>query len=306
VSDASRIRTGADLALIGVAFIWGVSFVIVKRALPDISVLLYLSVRFTLATVAMAFLYRRHIAAGFSNQQWLAGLATGALLMGGYILQTLGLTYTTPAKSAFLTGLYIVLVPLFSSLIYRSTPRLVELLGVAAAAAGMYFLSVTGGGFRIALGDSLTISCAAVYALHILTLGYFAPKTGYVSISLLQVSTACVVAWVAYGVWMLASNEAAAVRWTPEVLTAIVVGGLLCTAVAFTVQSWAQQFTTATRAALLMSLELVFAWIASYLFEGEVLSMRSAIGAVLIMAGILLVELKPSTIMGHPSNEPRP
>jgi drug/metabolite transporter (DMT)-like permease len=306
VSDASRIRTGADLALIGVAFIWGVSFVIVKRALPDISVLLYLSVRFTLATVAMAFLYRRQIAAGFSKQQWLAGLATGALLMGGYILQTVGLTYTTPAKSAFLTGLYIVLVPLFSSLIYRSTPRLVELLGVAAAAAGMYFLSVTGGGLRIALGDSLTIACAAVYALHILTLGYFAPKTGYVSISLLQVSTACVVAWVAYGVWTLASNEAAAVRWTPEVLTAIVVGGLLCTAVAFTVQSWAQQFTTATRAALLMSLELVFAWIASYLFEGEVLSMRSAIGAVLIMAGILLVELKPSTIMGHPSNEPRP
>ncbi len=297
------MRLRADLALIGVAFIWGISFVIAKRALPDIPVPLYLSLRFTLATAVMALLYRRQIAAGFTREQWLAGMATGILLIGGFLLQTAGLAYTTPAKNAFLTGIYIVLVPFFSSLVYRSTPKLFEILGVVAATAGMYFLSVTGGSFHIALGDSLTIACAVVYALHIMTLGYFAPRTGYVSISLLQVSTACLMAWVSYGVWTLGTNLPTTVRWTPEVLTAIVVGGLFCTALAFTIQSWAQQFTTATRAALLMSLELVFAWIASYLFEGEVLSMRSATGAMLIMAGILLVELKPSAIMEHQSNQ---
>jgi len=300
------MRTRADLAIMGVAFIWGISFVIAKRALSDISVLLYLSLRFTLATATMALMYRRQIAAGFTRQQWLAGMATGAFLMGGFILQTAGLSYTTPAKNAFLTGLYIVLVPLLSSLVYRSTPRLSEVLGVSAAVAGMYFLSVSAGSFRIELGDTLTIACAVVYALHIITLGYFAPRTGYVSISLLQVSTACVIAWVSYGVWALAAGAPMPVRWTPQVLTAIVVGGLFCTALAFTLQSWAQQFTTTTRAALLMSLELVFAWIASYLFEGEVLSMRSATGAVLILAGILLVELKPSVILGHPSSQARP
>lgn len=300
------MRLRADVAILGVAFIWGISFVIVKRALSDISVLLYLSVRFTLAAAVMAFIYRRQIAAGFSRQQWIAGLATGALLMGGYILQTAGLVYTTPAKSAFLTGLYIVLVPIFSSLVLKSTPGLFEVLGVAAAVLGMYLMSVNAGVFRITLGDSLTIACAVVYAFHIMTLGYFAPRTGYVSISLLQVSTAALVAWIAYGTWALSTNVRAIERWTPPVLTAIVVGGLLCTAVAFTVQSWAQQFTTATRAALLMSLELVFAWLASYVFEGEVLSMRSGAGAILIMAGILLVELKPSAMIGHPSNEAQP
>jgi drug/metabolite transporter (DMT)-like permease len=297
------MRMRADLAIVGVAFIWGISFVIAKRALSDISVLLYLSLRFTLATAVMTFTYRRQIAGGFTKMQWVAGLATGAFLMGGFILQTVGLAYTTPAKNAFLTGLYIVLVPFFSSLVYRSAPRVVEGLGVLVAAMGMYFLSVPGDGFRIALGDSLTIACAAVYALHIITLGYFAPRTGYVSISLLQVTTACLIAWVSYGVWVIGTNAPITVRWTPQVLTAIVVGGLFCTALAFTVQSWAQQFTTTTRAALLMSLELVFAWIASYLFEGEVLSMRSATGAIMILAGILLVELKPSAIVGHPSSE---
>ena len=300
------MRLRADLAIVAVAFIWGISFVIAKRALSDISVPLYLSVRFTLATVVMALIYRRQIATGFTKFQWLAGVATGSLLMGGFILQTLGLSYTTPAKNAFLTGLYIVLVPLFTSLFYRSKPGILEGLGVAVAAAGMYFLSVPGGNFQIALGDSLTIGCAAVYALHIIALGYFAPRTGYVSISLLQVSAACLIAWVSCGVWILGVNEPITVRWTPEVLAAIVVGGLFCTALAFTVQSWAQQFTTVTRAALLMSLELVFAWIASYLFEGEVLSMRAAAGAILILTGILLVELKPSAIMGHPSTEARP
>ena len=300
------MRLRADLAIVAVAFIWGISFVIAKRALSDISVLLYLSLRFTLATATMAFTYRRQIAAGFTKMQWVAGMVTGAFLMGGFILQTVGLAYTTPAKNAFLTGLYIVLVPLFSSLVYRSAPRVVERLGVLVAAMGMYFLSAPGDSFRIALGDSLTIGCTAIYALHIISLGYFAPRTGYVSISLLQVATACLIAWVSYGAWVIGMNAPVTVRWTPQVLTAIVVGGLFCTALAFTVQSWAQQFTTATRAALLMSLELVFAWIASYLFEGEVLSMRSATGAIMILAGILLVELKPSIIVGHPSSEAQP
>ena len=295
------MRLRADLAITGVAFIWGVSFVIAKRALPDISVLLYLSLRFTLATAVMVVTYRRQIAEGFSRQQWIGGVAAGVLLMAGFIFQTTGLAYTTPAKNAFLTGLYIVLIPFFSMLAYKSVPGLFDGLGVLTAAAGMYFLSVPAGSFRIEFGDSLTLVSAALYALHIMTLGYFAPRTGYVSISLLQVSVACVIAWISYGAWRLASPEAKTAQWTPAVLLAIAVGGFFCTALAFTLQSWAQQFTSTTRAALLMSLELVFAWLASYLFEGEVLSVRSATGAVLILAGILLVELKPYTKMEHPS-----
>ncbi len=300
------MRLRAELALIGVAMIWGLSFVIAKRALPDIPVPLYICLRFTLASITMAIIYRRHISAGFTRQQWLAGLWVGTILMSGFLFQTFGLEQTSPAKNAFLTGLYIVLVPFFSALFYRTRVGLFELLGVAFAVAGMFLLCMTGWSLHIAGGDSLTIVSAAVYALHIIVLGHFAPKTGYVSISLLQVSFACVASWIAYGVWSMGPASAVAVRWTPAVITAIVFGGLLCTALAFTLQSWGQQHTTTTRAALLMSLELVFAWIASYLFDGEVLAMRAAAGAVLILGGILVVELKPSANTEHPSTQVHP
>jgi len=297
------MRWRADLAITFVAFVWGVSFVLNKRALDDIPVLLYLSLRFTLAAALMAVIYRRQLAEGFSRQQWIGGLATGALLMTGFILQTAGLVYTTPAKSAFLTGLYAVLIPILTMLVLRKVPGIMECLGVLVATCGMYFMSVPPGTLHIATGDLLTIASAVFYALQIMTLGYFAPRTGYVSISLLQVSAACVIAWLSCGISLLGSQATMAVRWTPQVWLAIVVGGVFCTAIAFTAQSWAQQFTTNTRAALLMSLELVFAWFTSYIWDGEVLSLRSGAGAVLILAGILLVELKPSGVVEHPSNQ---
>jgi drug/metabolite transporter (DMT)-like permease len=152
-----------------------------------------------------------------------------------------------------------------------------------------------GESLTIARGDLLTIGCAFAFAVHIVLLGHWAPIVGFESLSLLQIAGAAAIALIALPV-----VESPAVVWSPIVVTAIVFGGLVATALAFVLQTWAQQHTTATRAAIILTLEPVFAWIASWLFEGEILSARAALGALLILAGILLVELKPARSPAHP------
>jgi len=279
----------ADLALAGIALIWGATFVLVKEALRDASTLVFLSLRFALATLALGCA-SRPLAAKFSERAVLmrGGLAAGLCLFAGYLLQTLGLRYTTPSKSAFLTGLSIVMVPLIAALINRRAPSGAELLGVTAATAGMALMTLQGGLGGMNVGDLLTLACAAGFALHILAVGHWAPRTNFQALTLVQLATAALLASGSF--WWA---EPAYLRWTSAVAAALVVTGLLATALAFSVQAWAQQRTTATHTALMFALEPVFASLTSWLTTGERLSARQAAGAALILAGILQVELKP-------------
>src|SRR5882762_6725843 len=113
-----------DCSLIGVAFIWGATFVIVKQALTDVSTLLFLTIRFALATLALTLIFGHQFNAGFNKRSIRGGIIAGVLLFSGYVLQTFGLKYTSASKTGFITGLYIPLVPIFSSLIYRKIPRM--------------------------------------------------------------------------------------------------------------------------------------------------------------------------------------
>ena len=287
------MRAGLILAFI--AFIWGTTFLLIKRALPEVTPLLYLAIRFVLATALLALWFHRRIRLGFGKQEYYAGLRVGAVLMLGYVLQTVGLQSTTPSKSAFLTGLYIVLVPFVNSLVYRVRPRIPEVSGALVAGLGMGLLSMQGETLSIARGDLLTIGCAVAFAFHIVLLGHWAPIVGFESLSLLQIAGAAAVAVIATPLFEMPS-----IQWSPIVIAAIVVGGVFATALAFVMQTWAQQRMSAARAAIIFSLEPVFAWLASWFFEGELLSARAAMGAVLILAGILLVELKPVSTPAHP------
>ncbi|HEU0121001.1 MAG TPA: DMT family transporter [Bryobacteraceae bacterium] len=285
----------AVLALAFVSLIWGATFVLVKRALADVTPALYLALRFSLAATVLLLVFYGRMRRGISRRDLLAGFGTGTFLMLGYILQTAGLQTTTPSKSAFLTGLYIVLVPFVNSLVYRNRPRFLEMAGVIIAGLGMGLLSMQGESLSIARGDLLTIGCAVAFAVHIVLLGHWAPRVGFASLSVLQIASAAVVAGLAAPV-----VETPAIRWSTAVLGAILIGGVFATALAFVLQTWAQQRMTATRAAVIFSLEPVFAWIFSWLWEGEILTARAAIGAALILAGILLVELKPAPAAAHP------
>jgi drug/metabolite transporter (DMT)-like permease len=291
-------RWKAETALLGNTILWGASFVIVKGALAGISPILFLALRFSLAALVLLAVFRRRPGArAVGRREFQAGVLVGTLLFLGFLLQTVGLEFTTPPKSAFLTGMTSVAVPLVAALVYRIRPQRSELLGLLTATAGMSLMTLEGPIGSMNRGDVLTLGCAVAFAGHIVTLGHFSEKMSFEALSLIQVATAAVLAGALF--WWV---EPARIAWRANLLAAILVTGLLCTAWAFTVQAWAQQYTSSARTALIFTLEPVFAWLTSYFFVGEGLSARAAAGAALILGGVLLVETKPLNPRLHPSN----
>ncbi len=292
-------RRKADLALLFNAFIWGSTFILVKAAIGDISPLLFLAIRFSLATLVLVLLFRggwksrRRVTPGMLG----AGTLAGVFLFAGYALQTIGLRLTTAPKSAFLTGLATVMVPLLGMIVYRIKPQISEVFGVLIATFGMALMTIEGPIDAIGRGDLLTLGGAFAFAAHIVTLGHFSERIGFELLSVTQVGAAAVSSLALF--WWA---EPVRFHWNPLVFWAILITGLFCTALAFTIQAWAQRFTTSTRTALIYALEPVVAWTTSFLVAGEGLSGRAAAGAVLILGGVLLVEMKPLQPQTHPTS----
>lgn len=285
------------LALLLVVMIWGATFTVVKEALHDASTLLFLALRFSLASVVLGlFLAPRLASLRPLKSSLLGGILAGLALFSGYFFQTAGLRHTSAPNSAFITSLSVVAVPLLGAIVYRSVPRPAEVAGVGVATAGLALLTLQSGSTRLGWGDLLTVICALSFGVHVLLLAHFAPRCSFEVLSLTQV---CVTAAIALALCGWA--ETPRVQWTPRLLLALGVTGILATALAFTVQTWAQRRLSPLRTALLLALEPVFAWITSYVVAGESLTPRGAIGAVLILAGALMAELKPGGSKTHPS-----
>ena len=284
-------RWKAELALGFNAVIWGATFVLVKGALNQITPMLFLVLRFSVATVALAVLFRgrwRGRASRVTPKMVASGVMLGLFLFAGYLLQTLGLQSTSAPKSAFLTGLCTVMIPLMAALVYKIRPGIWEVAGVLAATLGMGLMTIEGPIGSINRGDLLTFGAAIAFAAHVVATSHFAATVRFEVLSIFQVGAAalsalCLVRWV----------ETPRVQWQPLAIWAILITGLLCTALAFTIQAWAQRYTTSTRTALIYALEPVVAWITSYCIAGEGLSGQGAAGAALILSGVLLVEMKP-------------
>jgi drug/metabolite transporter (DMT)-like permease len=302
-------RRRADLALLVNTVIWGATFTLVKVTIRSVSPVLFLALRFSLATAALAVWFRfRGTGAPFTGAwgaragtRWLPGILTGSFLFCGYVLQTQGLRFTSAPKSAFLTGMTSVMVPLLGALVYKNRPRIFEVVGVLVATAGLGLMTLqgavgSGAAGAIGRGDLLTLLGALGFAAHIVALGHFSEHMSFEFLSVMQVGSAAVLS-LALCWWV----ERPHAEWRPAVVCAILITGFLATALAFTVQAWAQQFTTSTRTALIYMLEPVFAWITSYVFAGENLTGRAAVGAVLILGGVMLVEMKPLYPRLHPS-----
>lgn len=258
--------------------------------------MLFLTLRFTVAALALALLLNKALRAEVRNRVLLrrsvrAGVLAGVCLFAGYVFQTFGLKYTTSAKAGFLTGLYIPLVPLFSAILYKKAPQISELLGVLSAFAGMALMTIQRDIRSIGVGDLLVMICAVAYAFHILVLGRYAADLSVAIISIVQIATAALLGAASF--WWA---EPVQIRWTRPVILALAITSLLATALAFSMQTWAQQYSTATRTALIFALEPVFAWVTSYLVADEVLGPRAIAGAAMILAGILLVEWKPLSV----------
>lgn len=289
----------AHLLLIAVVFIWGATFVLIKDALRDVSPLLFNFIRMTLAFACLAIVYRSHWKQ-VTRRSLASGAVVGLCLAMGYQFQTAGLRLTTPSKSAFITGLVVVLVPLLAGIPFlrpaaAHVPHWNAYLGALVAFAGIVLLTTpAGAGFdfrSVNRGDVLTLGCALGFALHVLALAHTAPRVPYMQLAVLQIGF-CALFMAISGPLL----EHPHIRWSPRVVFALLIAAFLATAAAFTVQTWAQQFLPATHTALILALEPVFAWVTSFAVLGERLGLRASAGALLVLAGIALTEFLPDRV----------
>ena len=300
----ARRQSLADAALLLVTLIWGATFVMVKDAVSVFPVFSFMTLRFSLAALALAPLViwqSRHSTGVLSKlesaeslqrtsrggiaRSLLPSAVIGLALFTGYAFQTAGLQLTTPAKAGFITGLSVAIVPVVSALLLRHSPPRNAWLGVGLATLGLALLSLTVD-FRIRPGDLLVFGCAIAYAAHILLLGHHAPRHEPFKLTLGQVITVALCS----GVAALIFDQRVAL--TGQVVFAAAFTGILATAAAFGVQTIAQRFTTTTHTALIFSAEPVFAGLFSLLLIGELLGPRQLLGCALILAGMLVAELR--------------
>src|SRR5271166_3160740 len=252
------MKLRAYLLMLFVVAVWGSTFVVVKGALEDATPAAFNLVRMTLAFAAMAIVYRRYWQ-GIQRWQVGAGAVVGLCLAAGYQFQTTGLARTTPSKSAFITGLLVVIVPLLSSIPGlrprgARPPRWNAFVGAAVAFAGIVLLTApavspvraeaSGGGVlagllpdmaSINLGDVLTLGCAIGFAFHCLALSHVSPRIGFQPLALLQVGFCALFMAISLPV-----IEHPQIHWTPRLIGALVIAAALATAAAFSIQSWAQ------------------------------------------------------------------
>ena len=288
----------AHVLLIAVVMVWGTTFTVVKAALADTSPLLFNLLRMVLAFAMLAAFNWRSLR-GMSRRELRYAAAAGVFLGMGYQFQTAGLALTTAAKSGFITGLVVVIVPLLS-VIPGARPsgmpsaRWSGFAGALLAFGGLVLLTIPAGSGSlfagIGLGEALTLACAVAFAAHLLTLGHAARVTGARTLSTVQIGVAALLMLVT-----LPLGGRSFLHITPRLLIALAITSVLATAAAFMIQSWAQQHLSPTHTALIFTLEPVFAWLTSLLILHERLGGRALGGAGLILGGILVTELWPAS-----------
>src|SRR5579862_1819128 len=298
------MKLRAYILMLLVVAVWGSTFVLVKGALDDATPAAFNLVRMTLAFALLAVAYHRSWRS-IRKSDIASGAVVGFFLASGYQFQTLGLARTTPSKSAFITGLLVVLVPLFFAIPAlrppgAHPPRWNAFTGAALGFVGIVLLtspaSSHSDGLRSLIpnfssmnfGDLLTFGCAVGFALHCIALSHASPRIAFQPLALLQVGF-CTLFMAA----SLPFVEHPHVSWTPRLITALAIAAGLATAAAFSIQSWAQSILPPTHMALVLTMEPVFAWLTAFLFTGERLGLLPAIGALMILGGITLTEAIP-------------
>jgi drug/metabolite transporter (DMT)-like permease len=278
-------RYVAEAALVGAALLYGVTFPLVHDALDDITPFAYLVGRFAIATLLLAPVTIPALRTRGSERRMLvrAGVIAGLILFGGYATQTIGLQYTSPSTSAFLTGLYVIITPVIESVISRRLPRPPVIVGIVIATVGLYLL--TGADVHLGRGELFTLACAVLFAWHIVYIGAYTHVLRPLQFGSMQIGMVALLSVAP------AAHEGVGTLSTLAVV-AVIFTGIACSAVALPLQLWGQQRIPATRAALILLAEPVFAGIAGYV-NGERLGAERLVGAVAIMAGILVSEFWP-------------
>jgi drug/metabolite transporter (DMT)-like permease len=276
----------ASVALVGIAAVWGLTFTMVQDAIAVLPVFAFLAYRFIGATAIVAPIVHRRLRA-LPRDGWSAGLVMGAFLTAGYIFQTLGLEHTSPSDAGFITGLFVVLTPVLGALFLHQQISGTAWAAAAVSALGLYLLSGAGGDFTLA-GDGLVFLAAISFAAHILATGRAAGRFDVGALLAVQLGVAA----LACLVLAIANGELEVPRGA-EVWSALIVTAVFASALGFFVQTYAQQHSPPARTALILASEAAFAGLFGYLLNGDRLTALAWLGAGLIMAAIVAVELLP-------------
>lgn len=281
---AARTSLVAALLLVAVTAVWGSTFVMIKDVVRDLPVLDFLAARFVIAAVAMVVAFwgplrRMH------RDQVRRGVVLGVVYGLAQILQTFGLAHTSAAVSGFVTGMYVVLTPVLGAVLLRQRAPAATWVAVAMSTAGLALLALRG--LSVGTGELLVLASALLYALHIVALGAWSggkDALGLATVQMVAIAALCSVAALPGGVRLPSTSGA----WFAVLYTAVLAG-----AGALIAQTWAQAHLTATRAAIIMTMEPVFAALFAVALGGEHLTARMLGGGLLVLAAMYVVELTP-------------
>jgi drug/metabolite transporter (DMT)-like permease len=275
----------AELALIGIAAIWGLTFTMVQDAVERLPVLDFLGYRFTAAALLVAVVFRKSLSR-LSREGWRAGALMGVFLTASYVLQTFGLQHTSASNTGFITGLFVVITPVLAAVFLRQRIGAIGWTAAIVSAFGLYLLSGTHG-FNLR-GDGLVLLCAVAVAAHILVTSRYARDHDTGALLAVQLGV-CGIACLVAGATV---SGLQAPRGT-DVWLALFVTAVFASALGFFVQTYAQRHAPPARTALILASEPAFGGLFGYLLAGDRLSTTAWLGAALIMAAIVAVELLP-------------
>lgn len=277
-------RTKAELFLLSCTVIWGGTFVVVKQGLADASPLFFIALRFSLATILFVLLSARSVRQ-INKPTLRGGLALGIILFLGFATQTVGLQYTTASKAGFITGLLVVFTPLFQIMIEKRLPKTGNVIGVILVVVGLFLLTSPEGS-EFNLGDGLTLICAALFGLYIVFLDMYSKEHDPLQLSFLQFVVTAVLAAVASPLF-----ESIRYSMTLGFMASLAYLTILATVFTLTIQTRYQKDTTPTRAAIIFSVEPVFAAVIAYFSLGERIGSLGILGGIIVVLGLLVSEL---------------
>ena len=286
----NKIRVLSSLGLLLAAVIWGFAFVVVKNSLDLIPPIYMLAFRFTIAAAALTLIMLPKLR-NLTRRDWMSGAVLGFFLFTAHAVQTIGCQYTTAGKNAFLTTIYVIIVPFLHWIMNRKRPSGYAMTAAMIAVVGIGLLSLQGGDAGVNIGDVLTVLCGFLFAVHIVYIDRYTESQDPIILTVMQMIFAAIFSWI---LAPICDGGFPAAAFQSEVVTGMLYLGLLSTMVGFLLQNVGQKYTAPSTASLLLSFESVFGVLFSVIFLQEQLTLRMLFGCGLMFFAVLLVETRLS------------